>query len=121
MIDIDNEGTINLRKLNRVLLGSTTRYFTCEFSHPDSGIVWSVDEEKCACINEIEPHSIASKTPSLVQKLRVHKIEGINIPLYNPSSLSMVHRELVRMGDSELSIEFLEPVLIINAYNCMLG
>ena len=121
MIDIDNKGSISLRKLNRVILGTTTRTFPCKFPHPDTGIVWTIDEDNCVCIEEIEPYSTASKSPMLTQNLRVRKVQDVEIPPMNSSSLSYVRRELVRLGDSELTMHFQEPELVINSFNCMLG
>lgn len=121
MIDIDNRGSISLRKLNRVILGSAERLFLCSFPHPDTGIVWTIDEDKCACIGEIEPHSIASKSPILTLNLRVRKVQEVLIPSKDSTSLSQVHRELVRLGENELTMEFLEPAMVVNSFNCMLG
>ena len=97
MIDIDGGGTITIRELKRVMSGSSVRYFSCEFAHPDAGIVWGLDEEQCVCIDVIEHHSLASNDPSLTRHLRIHSINEIVIPLHNPRSLNILHYELIKL------------------------
>lgn len=121
MLDIDKSGSITLKQLSKVMMGNAIRFFTCEFSHPDAGIDWAVDEERFVSIGHIEPHSIASKNPLLMDKLRIHKLNNMIIPPNGGSALNMVLRELIKLHDSPISVEFLEPIFSINVFNNMLG
>ena len=120
MMDVDNGGSISLRELNRVLMGDAIRFLTCDFDHPDSGIVWGLDEENCTVISSIEQHSQAVKYPFLVKKMKLYKIDDVLIPQNTSSSLEFVYQELLRHHDEPVQLVFLEPIIIINQFSCML-
>lgn len=120
MMDVDNGGSISLRELNRVLMGDAERFLTCDFEHPDTGIVWGLDEDNCVVITSIEQHSHAIKFPFLVKKMKLYKIDDAKVPQYNPGALEFVYQELLRHHDEPVSLVFLEPVIIINQFSCML-
>ena len=66
MMDVDGGGSISLRELNRVMMGDSQRYISCDFGHPDTGIIFGLDEENCVIIADIETDSMASKYPFLI-------------------------------------------------------
>jgi hypothetical protein len=119
-MDVDNGGSISLRELNRVLMGDSVRHLTCDFSHPDTGLTWGLDEENCVIITSIEAHSLAVKFPFLVKKMKISKVDDVVIPQHRESSLQLVYQELLKHHDEPVTLEFLEPIIIINQFSCIL-
>jgi hypothetical protein len=120
MMDADNGGSVSLREVNRVMMGDTIRYVTVTFDHPDTGIVWAVDQDNCVVISSVEPYSIAANEPVLVENMRIVRINDMLLPLSNPNCLSYLYQKLVQTGASPVELEFLEPIIIVTKYNCML-
>jgi len=120
MMDVDGGGTISLRELKRVLMGDDDRYVTCDFTHPDTGIVWRLDEEDCVCIDSIEQDSSAMLFPFLITRMRIHRINRQKIHLYDPSQLQALYQILLQLGSTPVEIEFVEPIIIINKFSKML-
>lgn len=118
MMDVDGGGSISLRELNRILMGEVIRFVSCDFDHPDTGIVYGLDEENCAAIIEIEAMSSASQFPFLIERMRLHKINDLVIKQHDRKSLDTVYKELLRIHDEPLTLTFHEPVLIINKFSC---
>jgi hypothetical protein len=117
-MDIDNSGSVSLRELNRVLMGDVEQFISCEFSHPDTGILWEMDDENCVTIASIENNSPASKFPFLIPKMKLAKINNTIIPQNNEKSLQQVYTELLKLRNGSATLEFLEPALIINKFCC---
>ena len=115
LMDIDNSGTISLREIKRVLMGSDIiRTFAESFLSADTGISFKLDEDDCVCIDEIEPGSPAFGKLTLVTGLRVLRVNQQLVPKCDKNSLQIVFRELMRSQDREVEFEFLEPIIIIN-------
>ena len=113
MMDVDGGGTISLRELKRVLMGDDDRYVTCDFTHPDTGIVWRLDEEDCVCIDSIEQDSSAMLFPFLITRMRIHRINRQKIHLYDPSQLQALYQILLQLGSTPVEIEFVEPIICL--------
>ena len=120
MMDSDNGGSISLREVNRVMMGDSVRYVTMNFEHPDTGVVWALDEDNCVIIASVEPYSLGAAEPILVENMRLVRINNSEIPLHDPRALSLLYRKLVQCDTSPIELEFLEPILILNQYNYML-
>lgn len=120
-MDIDGGGSISLRELNRVMMGDMQRYVTCEFKHPDTGIIFGVDEEQCVMITSIEPDSMASKYPFLIPRMRLHRINSnFYVKPYDARALQAVYQQLLRLHDEPVALEFYEPIIVLNKFSCML-
>ena len=120
-MDIDGGGSISLRELNRVMMGDMQRYVTCDFSHPDTGIIFGVDEEQCVMIASIEAESMASKYPFLIPRMRLHRVNAnFYVKPYDARSLQAVYQQLLRLHDEPVALEFYEPIIVINKFSCML-
>lgn len=120
MMDVDGGGSISLRELNRVLMGEVIRFVSCFFEHPDSGMVFGLDEENCVCITEIEAKSAASAFPFLIERMRLHTINNYIVKQYDRKALQAVYEELLRLHDEPMKLTFHEPMLIINQFSCAL-
>jgi len=119
-MDVDNGGSITLRELYRVLMGDAIRYVSCDFSHPDSGIVWGLDEEACVAIMDIEEGSLALNFPFLILRMRIHSINGTVIPQHDPKSLELVYEQMLRLHEDPVTLEFIEPIIVVNKFSCVL-
>jgi hypothetical protein len=120
MMDIDGGGSISLRELNRVLMGEVVRFVSCAFEHPDSGLLFGLDEENCVIVSEIESDSIARKFPFLVTRMRLFRMNDFKVKLYEAKSLQKVYQELVKLGDDPVELDFVEPLIVINKFSCVL-
>eukprot|EP01038_Epipyxis_sp_PR26KG_P005825 gene5825-8032_t len=120
MMDVDHGGSISLREINRMLLGDIDKYLACRFDHPDTGIIWGLDSEKCVIISSIEENSEASKLPYLIKNMKLVKINDLTIQKGNSKSLQLVFQQLLKLSDESVNLEFLEPILIINKFSCKL-
>jgi Ca2+-binding EF-hand superfamily protein len=120
MMDVDSGGSISLRELYRVLMGDATRYVSCDFEHPDSGIVWGLDEENCVAIMSIEEGSLALNFPFLIQRMRLNAINGEVIPQHNPKALDMVYEMLLKLHEDPVTLQFVEAIIVINKFSCVL-
>lgn len=118
MMDVDGGGSISLRELNRVLMGEVIRFVSCDFDHPDTGIVFGLDEENCVAIIDIEPRSAAAAFPFLIERMRLYQIDDIVVKQHDKKSLQAVYEELLRIHDEPLTFSFHEPILIINKFSC---
>eukprot|EP00981_Chlorochromonas_danica_P014681 scaffold8581_cov181-Ochromonas_danica.AAC.3 len=120
MMDVDGGGTVSLRELNRVLMGEVIRFVSADFDHPDTGLVFGLDEENCVVIVTIEERSAASAVPFLIERMRLHAINEKLIKPHNKKSLTFLYEELLRINDDALTLSFDEPILIINKFCCAL-
>lgn len=120
MMDADHGGSVTLREINRVMMGESVRYVKIQFSHPDTGIIWALDTDKCVVVGSMEPFSLASQEPILVENMRLVRINDTAIPIKNANSLRLVYQTLVQLKNSEVEFEFLEPIIILNKFNFML-
>jgi hypothetical protein len=121
MMDIDGGGSISLREMNRVMMGDAQRFVSSSFSHPDTGIIFGLDEESCVIISSVEAESMASRYPFLIPRMRLHRInEEFYVPQFNSRSLPAVLQELLRLHDEPVTLEFMEPIVVINRFSCML-
>lgn len=120
MMDIDGGGSISLREIKRVLMGEAVRFVSCSFDHPDSGLLYELDEENCVVIADIESDSIATKFPFLINRMRLFRINDFKVQLYDARSLQKVYQELVRLGDDPVELDFVEPLIVINKFSCVL-
>lgn len=118
MMDVDGGGSISLREINRVLMGETIRFVSVKFEHPDTGILFGVDEEQCVYIADFERESVASEHPTLVKRMRLHRVNNYKVKQKSAKELHRVFEELLRLGDDEVELEFYEPVIIINKFSC---
>lgn len=109
-----------MRELKRVLMGEAVRYVSADFDHPDTGIVFGLDEEQCVIIVDIEADSAAARFPFLIQKMRLYRINDFQVRLHNEKALNEVLQELLRLHDTELVLEFYEPTIIVNKFSCYL-
>jgi len=82
--------------------------------------VWGLDEENSVIITSIEAQSLATKFPFLVKKMKLHKIDNVIIPQYKATSLQLVYQELLKHHDEAVTLEFVEPIIIINQFSCIL-
>jgi hypothetical protein len=82
--------------------------------------VWGLDEEACVSIVRIEEASLALNYPFLIQRMRIHSINGQLIPYYDPKSLELVYSILLKLHDDPVTLEFLEPMIVINKFSCVL-
>lgn len=82
--------------------------------------MWDLDEEQCVIISSIEAHSSAVKFPFLVKKMKLHKVDDVIIPQNQASSLQLVYAELLKHHDQPVTFEFIEPIIIINQFSCVL-
>ena len=98
MMDVDGGGSISLREINRVLMGETVRYVTVTFDHPDTGILFGLDEEKYVYIAEFERESVASQHPTLVRHMRLFRMNNYKLKPKVPKELHRVHQELLRVS-----------------------
>lgn len=120
MMDVDGGGTVSLRELNRVLMGEVIRYVSADFDHPDTGLVFGLDEENCVIIVTIEERSAAAAVPFLIERMRLHAINEKLIKPHNKKSLTFLYEELLRINDEALTLSFDEPLMIINKFCCAL-
>jgi hypothetical protein len=82
--------------------------------------VWGLDEEACVSIVRIEEASLALNYPFLIQRMRIHSINGQLIPYHDPKSLELVYSILLKLHDDPVTLEFLEPMIVINKFSCVL-
>lgn len=120
MMDVDSGGSISLRELYRVLMGDAIRYVSCDFDHPDSGIVWGLDEEACVAVMDIEEASLALNFPFLIKRMRLHSINGVIITQHDPKALEEVYQMLLKLHDDPVTFEFIEPIIVVNKFSCVL-
>ena len=120
VIDTNNAGTITLRELKRCLMGDTFRTFPKDFDHPDTGIIFGLDEDDCVVISGIEPSSPASLDPFLNLGLHLWSINGVLIPPHRKESLILTNKQLVSLFDDAVRFEFVEPILIVTKFSNML-
>lgn len=71
-------------------------------------------------IVQMEEGSLALNFPFLIQRMRLHTINGQVIPQHDPKSLELVYSTLLRLHDDPVSLEFLEPIIVINKFTCVL-
>lgn len=80
MIDIDDNGFVTLREIERVLSGTLDDKVLSEsFEEPDTGIVFGLDVEGCPIIRSIEDRSHAFLKSSLVPGLRLVRINSVEV------------------------------------------
>jgi hypothetical protein len=120
MMDIDGGGSISLRELSRVLMGEVVRFVSCSFEHPDSGILFGLDEESCVIISEIESDSVALRFPFLITRMRLFRINDFKIRQNDAKYLQKVYQELVKLGDDPVEMDFIEPLIVVNKFSCVL-
>jgi hypothetical protein len=82
--------------------------------------VWGLDEEACVAIAQIEEGSLALNFPFLILRMRLHAINGQEIPLHDPKSLELVYSILLKLHDDPVTLQFLEPMIVINKFSCVL-
>ena len=102
------------------MTGGTERYVTIDFEHPDTGIVWGLDEDNSVAVKSMEAHSSASRQPLLVEHMKLVRINDLKLELKNPHSLTKLYRKLVQLNHTRLELEFLEPIIILNKFNNIL-
>ena len=117
IIDTNSGGCVTLRELKRCLMGDTFRTFSKKFDHPDTGIVFGLDEDDCVVVQAIEPGSPAALDPYMQTGLQLWEINGIKIPPHDSTSLKKTHEELISLYDDPVHFEFVEPVLIITKFS----
>ncbi|KAJ1436856.1 hypothetical protein B484DRAFT_416735, partial [Ochromonadaceae sp. CCMP2298] len=120
MMDVDGGGSISLREIYRVLMGDAERFVSCDFDHPDTGIIWGLDDENCVIITEIEAGSQAASYPFLTSRMRIQSINDEVIARGNPVSLEKVYQLLLRLHDDAVTLEFEEPIIVVNRFSCIL-
>jgi len=121
IMDLDNSGLISLRELRRVLTGTTARStLSVHFDHPDVGIIWNLDRDNCVVIESIEAKSPASAHPEVIQGLMLLRVNNTPVTPYDPSSLQVLHKELIELHDDPMELEFVEPLFIINKFTTAL-
>ena len=117
-MDIDNSGLISLRELRRVLTGTTARNtLLVRFEHPDVGIVWNLDQDDCVVIDHIEDKSPASLRTAVINGLMLLRINNCPITPYDRASLEVLHKELIRVHDDYMELEFVEPLVRNHLYH----
>lgn len=114
IMDVDNGGSISLRELKRCVMGDISDTLAITFDHPDCGIVWGYDEDNCIVIDKVEDNSPASFIHFIVPRLRLVKFNGKEVPPNDKSFVQYIYRELFRLIDEPITLEFKEPVLIFN-------
>jgi len=117
IMDVDNGGSISLRELKRCVMGDISDTLEISFDHPDCGIVWGVDEDNCIIVDRVEENSPASLINFLVPRLRLVKFNGKNVPPHDKSFLQYIYKELFKLIDESITLEFKEPVLIFNKFS----
>jgi hypothetical protein len=112
IMDIDNSGLISLRELRRVLTGTTARAtLNVRFEHPDVGIVWNLDQDDCVVIDHIEDKSPATLKTEVINGLMLLRINSCPITPYDRGSLEVLHKELIKIHDDYMELEFVEPLV----------
>ena len=112
-MDADRSGLVSLRELKRILCGDTFRTLDVRFDHPDIGITWSLDNDNCVCIANIEEKSPASHDRTLINNLRLYQINDMKIRQYERRSLEALQHELIKIHDEPIELKFVEPLFII--------
>ena len=117
IIDANSGGCVTLRELKRCLMGDTFRTFSKKFDHPDTGIIFGLDEDDCVVVQAIEPGSPAALDPYMQTGLQLWEVNGANIAPHNHASLQKAQEELISLYDDPVHFEFVEPVLIITKFS----
>lgn len=117
IMDVDNGGSISLRELKRCVMGDISDTLVINFDHPDCGIVWGYDEDNCIIVEKVEENSPASLINFIVPRLRLVKFNDHKVPPNDKSFLKTLYRELFRLIDEPIVLEFKEPVLILNKFS----
>jgi len=117
IMDVDNGGSISLRELKRCVMGDISDTLAISFDHPDCGIVWGYDEDNCIIVEKVEENSPASLINFIVPRLRLVKFNGRDVPPNDKSFLQSIYKELFRLIDEPIMLEFKEPVLIFNKFS----
>ena len=119
IVDFDNAGSINPRKLFKLLFGDYINTFTAVFTHQDTGVVWGLDEEDQVCIAHLEEGSPASQLPTLVDKLRLLRINNLKVPPLggSVSAIRAVRAAIKQIRRGKVIFEFLEPSLTISPFS----
>jgi len=111
IMDADQSGKISLDELQRVLNGEKLRSITVDFDHPDTGMVWGLDEDDCVVITSIEVGSPAQENAKLLPGLRLKRIDSHEIPLFEKSSLERTLEVLGEIYNQPLQFEFMDPLV----------
>jgi hypothetical protein len=101
IMDTDGGGSIDLRELKRLLIGGgEAQTFEVTFEHPDSGIVWILDQDNCVCIDHVEVHSPATKELACIKGLRLCRVNDVDIHhAGGDESLQALFAELIHTHD----------------------
>ena len=106
IMDVDNGGSISLRELKRCVMGDISDTLAITFDHPDCGIVWGHDEDNCVIVDRVEEKSPASFINFIVPRLRLVKFNGKEVPPNDKSFVQYIYRELFRLIDEPITLEF---------------
>ena len=116
IIDTSSSGSVTLRELKRSLMGDTFRTFEKRFDHPDTGIIFGLDEDECVVVKEIEKGSPAAMDPYMATGLQIWSINGTKIPPHDKTSLDTAYECLISLYEESVTFEFVEPILIITKF-----
>ena len=118
IVDFDNAGSINPRKLFKLLFGDFINTFTAVFTHQDTGVVWGLDEDDQVCIAQLEDGSPASLLPTLVDKLRLLRVNNLKVPPLGGgvTAIRTVRAAIKQIRRGKVIFEFLEPSLTISPF-----
>jgi hypothetical protein len=118
-IDFDNAGSIDRRKLFKLLFGDYVNTFTSTFTHQDTGVNFGLDFDHHVCIQQLEEGSPASLLPTLVDKLRLVRVNDLQVaPCGGVEALRTVRATIRRIRRGKVVFEFLEPLLTITTFTC---
>ena len=120
IIDFDNAGSIDRPKLFKLLFGDYVNTFTSVFTHQDTGVNFGLDFDNQICIQQLEEGSPASQLPTLVERLRLVRV---NDTLVGPlgggvDALRTVRATIKRIRRGKVTFEFLEPMMTITSFTC---
>jgi len=119
IIDFDNAGSIDRRKLFKLLFGDYVNTFTSSFTHQDTGVYFGLDEEDQVCITALEDGSPASLLPTLVVKLRLLRVNTLQVPPLGGgiSAVRAVRAAITKVRRGKVTFEFLEPLMSISPFS----
>ena len=80
MIDLDSNGYVTLREIERVLAGTAGEKVLVEsFEESDTGITFELDSEECPVIHSIADQSHAYFRATLVPGLRLLRVNSVEV------------------------------------------
>ena len=149
IIDFDNAGSIDRRKMFKLLFGDYMNTFTSVFTHQDTGVYFGLDEEDQVCVTALEEGSPASLLPTLVVKLRLLRVNTLQVrwpawgrpPPLKPgrprnstprllqvkslgggiSAVRAVRAAIKKVRRGKVTFEFLEPLMSVSPFSRYVG